>query len=603
MSDCAGSVLLVQLPIPPVGPGVLRGNVPLAAGNLAMFAAGRGHAVDLLPGALTNKLGDRALLEAICARRPSLLGFTCYMWNVDRVLWLAAQLKQQLPQVQIVLGGPEITADNDWVLAEPSIDFAVFGEGERTFAELLDWRRDGAERAALARILGLGFRDGERFVCNLPRPPMADLTALVSPYTGGVLDAGDEEQLLLETVRGCVFKCKFCYYPKAYDSQYYMAPEQVLRQLQHAVDRGARDVYLLDPTLNPRPEFTAFLELLKQGNPDRRLSFFGELRGEGITERHAELMREAGFAEVEIGLQSTDPHAQELMDRRNNLRAFERGVRALRAQGIRVKVDLIVGLPGDTEASVRRSMHWVKDNDLCDDVQVFQLSILPGTAFRREAQQLGLEFQPRPPYYVLKTKTMDLGVMQGLLAEAEELFGVEFDALPPPAVSGANARRDVIESGVVTVLRRNLDDATARMPPPAAPVAQSVSLWLESRDPFATLDRAVAAVRAHLADNPFSTLQVGVRSSHEFPLDVLDALATACASPVRVYLDRFYEFMPGAPAAARRLVAALPAANKRSLDDDWVQAVLQQADVLWLGPDGNEAATLAPTCRAGEWVG
>ncbi|MCB9879710.1 MAG: B12-binding domain-containing radical SAM protein [Planctomycetes bacterium] len=599
MSNREGPVLLVQLPIPPVGPGALRGNVPLAAGNLAMFARAHGHTVDLLPGGLTNRLGDRGVLEAICARQPSLLGFTCYMWNVDRVLWLARQVKQRLPDVQVVLGGPEITADNDWVLAEPSVDFAVFGEGERTFAELLDWRRTG-DATTLPKILGLGFRRGERFVCNLPRPPMADLSALVSPYIGGVLDAGDEEQLLLETVRGCVFKCKFCYYPKAYDNQYYMASEQVLKQLQHARERAARDVYLLDPTLNQRPEFVPFLELLKRGNPDRSLSFFGELRGEGLNEKHAERMRDAGFTEVEIGLQSTDPHTQELMDRRNNLRAFERGVRAMRAVGIKVKVDLIVGLPGDTAESVRRSMHWVADNDLCDDAQVFQLSILPGTAFRREAQQLGLDFQERPPYYVLETPTMDLDTMQGLLAEAEEIFGVEFDALPPPAVGGVGATGHVIENGVVTVLRHDLDAASAA-PAPTAPVAQSVSLWLCSRDPYATLARATELVRAHLADNPFSTLQVVLQTAEEFPLDVLDALAEACAPQVRLYLDRFYEFAPGAPAAARRLVVALPDAAKEALDDDWIETVLQQADVVWLGADG-AAAALEPTCRAGEWV-
>src|SRR5207245_9151710 len=94
------------------------------------------------------------------------------------------------------------------------------------------------------------------------RTPIPDLNQLGSPYLAGILDAADDAMLLLETTRGCVFKCKFCYYPKSYDKQYYLAPEQVLASLGHADDRGAREVFLLDPTLNQRKDFANLLRLL-----------------------------------------------------------------------------------------------------------------------------------------------------------------------------------------------------------------------------------------------------------------------------------------------------------------------------------------------------
>ena len=72
------------------------------------------------------------------ARDPWMVGLTCYVWNVERSLWIAQRLKAARPDLKIVLGGPEITADNGWVLAHPAVDFAVIGEGEQTFAELLD---------------------------------------------------------------------------------------------------------------------------------------------------------------------------------------------------------------------------------------------------------------------------------------------------------------------------------------------------------------------------------------------------------------------------------------------------------------------------------
>jgi radical SAM superfamily enzyme YgiQ (UPF0313 family) len=134
-------ILLVQLPIPPLGPTPVRGNVPLAAAYLKLWAESHGlgsrYDIDILPAADANRLGDRALVAALVERRPWLVGFTCYVWNIERTLWAAAELKRRLPGVRVVLGGPEITADNDWVLDTPDYDLAVVGEGEQTFAQML----------------------------------------------------------------------------------------------------------------------------------------------------------------------------------------------------------------------------------------------------------------------------------------------------------------------------------------------------------------------------------------------------------------------------------------------------------------------------------
>src|SRR5207249_8674597 len=131
-------VTLVQLPIPPLGPAPIRGNVPLAAAYLKLFAEGKGlgafYDIEVFPAPLANTLGDRALAMALAERKPWLVGFSCYLWNIERTLWIARELKRLRPEVRIVLGGPEITADNAWVLENEVVDFAVIGEGEQTFA-------------------------------------------------------------------------------------------------------------------------------------------------------------------------------------------------------------------------------------------------------------------------------------------------------------------------------------------------------------------------------------------------------------------------------------------------------------------------------------
>ena len=129
--------LLVQLPIPPAGHAPVKGNVPLAGAYLKMYAELRGRQegnlndrwqIDLLPTADANTLGDAALVEAILAREPHLVGFTCYLWNIDRTLWIAERLKARRPELILLVGGPEITADNSWTLNHPAVDYAAIGE-------------------------------------------------------------------------------------------------------------------------------------------------------------------------------------------------------------------------------------------------------------------------------------------------------------------------------------------------------------------------------------------------------------------------------------------------------------------------------------------
>src|SRR5262245_44006753 len=135
------TVVLLQLPIPPLGPEPIKGNVPLAAGYLKMYAEQQGlgtaYDIQILPPPLANTLGDWELVNTILEREPWMVGFTCYLWNIERVLWIAERVKEAKPAIRIILGGPEITADNQWVLESLCVDYAAIGEGEQTFAELL----------------------------------------------------------------------------------------------------------------------------------------------------------------------------------------------------------------------------------------------------------------------------------------------------------------------------------------------------------------------------------------------------------------------------------------------------------------------------------
>lgn len=612
------SVQLLQLPIPQPGLEPAKGNVPLAAGYLKMYARRRGldefYDIELFPPRLANTLSDCGLVEELLLRDPWMVGFTCYLWNIDRTLWIASRLKERRPDLRIVVGGPEITADNAWVLQHPAIDFAAIGEGEQTFAELLTALRfNNHPREPIAGLyVSMGTVLGP-----LPgfRQPLASLDEISSPYLEGILDAADEEMLLLETIRGCIFKCKFCYYPKSYDDLYFVSREKIIANLQYARERGVKEVVLLDPTLNQARNFAEFVRLLADQNPDRQWQYFGELRAEGLTTDIAKLLREANFNEVEIGLQSIDPLAMELMDRKNNMKSFERGVGAMLDVGIKVKVDLIIGLPGDTPDSVRRSMRYLHDTGLYSSVQVFNLAILPGTAFRQEAQMHGLQYQSRSPYYVLKTPTIDLPTMYGLMEEAEEIFDTEFDALPSPVeasekaagsrqkATGTSHRLDCRLPSAFCLLVNFDSDLRPVLPPPAHR-SGAFELRLQASDFRRHRDEACGLIRRLLEDNPHSTLRIVLQPTGDpssLTMSFLQAIRTACLHDPS-YLDRFYSMQLGRPKGAKHIVIRLPWSARDQAGFDWIDDVGQFASIVWMGEGVPSEDDMCDELEAHEFV-
>jgi hypothetical protein len=281
------------------------------------------------------------------------------------------------------------------------------------------------------------------------------------------------------------------------------------------------------------------------------------------------------------------------MDRRNNMRAFERGVRSLLDAGLQARIDLIVGLPGDTAETVRDGLRFVRDSGLYTDVQVFNLAVLPGTAFRDEAAALGLEFQPRPPYYVLRTPTLRHEEILALMAEAEDFFDTEFDALPAPRLEidpqpgdpPGLVRGWVLDFDVPATQRAELVAASRR--------AQAFTLWLRGADLATATSACVTAVRRVLADNPHTTLQVVLEPTGDprrIGTEFVERLLEACyAAPT--YLDRFYAVSPGALKGTKRIVVVLPAAARARAGSRWIAALGDCATLVWRG-GAIEAASL-----------
>jgi len=209
-------ILFLQLP--PVSPDgrPARENHPLGGACLAVAARSEpgldGFDIAFLDRRTADEGSDRAIIEAIAAARPGVLGVTLYVWNVVRTVHVIREARKLLPDLAVIAGGPEVVPGRR-ELFEWGIDVAAPGEGEIPFVRILRLLAGGCDprRAAdFAGVPGLLLppeRPGEPPVFTGLGPPLASLDQLESPYIAGWLDAADDRFLYLETTRGCKFHC------------------------------------------------------------------------------------------------------------------------------------------------------------------------------------------------------------------------------------------------------------------------------------------------------------------------------------------------------------------------------------------------------------
>ncbi|MEW6003060.1 MAG: cobalamin-dependent protein, partial [Nitrospirota bacterium] len=156
----------------------------------------------------TEILNVQQVVYYLLQNKPDIIGFSCYCWNMNKVLDTARIFKTISPETKIILGGPEVGPVGSKYLKEnPFVDVVVKGEGEETFAELLKYYLG---EGTLREIKGICYRANGDVLENPDRPPIEDLGEIPSPYLEGILVPKDRVTYI-ETYRGCIFRCHYCF--------------------------------------------------------------------------------------------------------------------------------------------------------------------------------------------------------------------------------------------------------------------------------------------------------------------------------------------------------------------------------------------------------
>ena len=375
----------------------------LALRYLKAYGEAHGQAYDIVE--YTINMPVLHILSDITEHDIDILGFACYIWNIEMTLHVVDMVKAVRPDIKIVLGGPEVSFTADELLERcPNIDYIVQGEGEEAFHALvtaLQLGNDGLNPV----IPGVrGRRDGS-ILGSLEAVEVSDLSSIPFPYTEEDMEDLEHKIIYYESSRGCPFSCQYCLSGNKNTVRFF-PQERTLEELQWFIDHGVKQVKFVDRTFNCAPHHhRPLMEFMRDSDTD--MNFHLEMEPELMTEWETNILCETppGRIQIEVGVQSTHKKTLDAINRYNDWPYIQKSIRPIIQAGrTHVHMDLIVGLPHEDFNRFGQSF-----NDLFSlqphALQIGFLKLLKGSGVRR-MREYKYVADPLAPYEVLSTHVL-----------------------------------------------------------------------------------------------------------------------------------------------------------------------------------------------------
>ncbi len=369
--------------------------------NLALRSIGK-YCEEYSPIIREYSINDNVdnVIASIHSEKVGIVAFSCYIWNVGEILYIAESLKKVNPALKIILGGHEVSYDSIEILKNnPSVDFIIRGEGEKTMHSLLSALRGDTP---LSSVPSLTYRaDGE--IAENPLSKPGHLNEYEFCYDETIRDYKGKI-IYYESSRGCPYRCSYCLSGRSGGVDY-LDIERVKKELMFFIENEVPLVKFVDRTFNAdrvraREIFRFIIENSK------KTKFHFELAGNLIDGETIEVLKTApeGIIQFEIGVQSTNPDTLREIGRNIPLSSFEENIKKLLDIGtIHIHLDLIAGLPYEDYNSFARSFDEVvrlRPHVL----QLGFLKLLKGSRIREEEERFGYKYKSKSPYEIMENK-------------------------------------------------------------------------------------------------------------------------------------------------------------------------------------------------------
>lgn len=375
----------------------------LALRYLKAYGEAHGQAYDIVE--YTINMPVLHILSDITEHDIDILGFACYIWNIEMTLHVVDMVKAVRPDIKIVLGGPEVSFTADELLERClNIDYIVQGEGEEAFHALvtaLQLGNDGLDPV----IPGVRGRRNGSILGSLEAVEVSDLSSIPFPYTEEDMDDLEHKIIYYESSRGCPFSCQYCLSGNKNTVRFF-PQERTLEELQWFIDHGVKQVKFVDRTFNCAPHHhRPLMEFMRDSDTD--MNFHLEMEPELMTEWETNILCETppGRIQIEVGVQSTHKKTLDAINRYNDWPYIQKSIRPIIQAGrTHVHMDLIVGLPHEDFNRFGQSF-----NDLFSlqphALQIGFLKLLKGSGVRR-MREYKYVADPLAPYEVLSTHVL-----------------------------------------------------------------------------------------------------------------------------------------------------------------------------------------------------
>ncbi len=338
---------------------------------------------------------DRFIIDYLREKRPAFLGLSCTTSSFLDGVRVAELAKSVLPGIRVICGGHHVSALKQKTMVDfPAIDMVVVGEGEKALWDIVNASRDDhAVPGVIYRLTDntlfeVTSRQSALELDTLPFPAYHKLDGFPHAYRLPIFNYPTVPSTSCLSSRGCVYACSYCDRSVFGRTFRCNSAEYLYEHLAYLVERfKIRHVNFYDDqfTYN-RERIIKFARMICDKPPG--ITFNCAVRADHIDEELLQHLKDAGCWMISLGIETGDSELLRQYRKNVDLETLKEKIRMISRAGIRTKGLFMVGLPGETEQSVRRSIDYLRSLPI-DDINVSIFTPFPGSPLYRRAKELG----------------------------------------------------------------------------------------------------------------------------------------------------------------------------------------------------------------------
>ena len=324
---------------------------------LAGYVRSLGHKVEIIDASF-ERLTREQLVKRIADSQADIAGITAMTPEIPKARVIFKSIKSINPGILTILGGPHASARPKETLEEiPELDFAVAGEGEKPFEQLL--QRIEIQNYNYINIKGLAFRSGREVIYNGNQDCYLDLKTIPQPavdlyYTKDWFKNRKNSEYRIFASRGCPFRCAYCMRVLG-NSVRWRSTDDIIEEWIKAVRYyGAKTVFFHDEIfLYDNANTNAILDSIIISGIQKEARFIAMTHVNLVNEEILRKAKEANCYKICIGVESGNNEILKRIHRNYTIDEADEAVQKIKKFNIRPFVFYILGHPGETHKTVR----------------------------------------------------------------------------------------------------------------------------------------------------------------------------------------------------------------------------------------------------------